>query len=610
MAPPTRPRVSTASAFVGQQFDFLVVGGGTAGLAVAARLAQAEPPLTVGVLEAGGEAHGEHDIDIPGLFGRSLGSQHDWAFETEPQPGLNGRRLAWPRGRVLGGTSALNFMAWTRAGKQDYDAWEALGNKAWGWNDLLPFFTKSETFEPSSGALQREHDISPLDDTVLGTSGPICVYRTDFQASHALWHPTLNALGVETNLCHVGGSNVGVWTNLHAIDPATQTRCSSTRYCHDQPPNLHILTQASVSEILLQQNGPDYRATGVRFVCNGDEYVVSARQEVIVSAGTIMSPQLLELSGIGNANVLAKAGVPLKVNSPTVGENLQDHLMCEFIFEVDPSLDNLDDVKLDEARAKAAVQLWTRERKGPLTVMPCSFAYIPLHHAVPAPVLADMHARAGCLTGFDADKRQVLRDRYSGTANLGQMEYIFDLGNWSPFFKGEAGKKYGTLLQLQQHPNAVGSIHIQPSPSGKPSIEQKPLIDPCYYHGPNGQLDLYIMEQCAQFAQRIVSTQPLASLIKAPAAPSASTLNDPSKLRQWIIDNSVTDWHPVGTCSMGGRAGIEAGVVDERLRVYGVPNLRVVDASIMPLHISTHPQATVYAIAEKAAHMILEDMGR
>ncbi|PHH69654.1 hypothetical protein CDD82_7619 [Ophiocordyceps australis] len=450
--------------------------------------------------------------------------------------------------------------------------------------------------------------MSSPDATVLGTSGPISVHRTDYLPTHVLWHPTLNALGVETNPCHLAGSNVGVWTNLHAVDVTTQTRCSSTRYCHDQPPNLHILTEATVHEILLQQNGHDYTATGVRFACNGQDHVVSARRQVILSAGAIMSPQLLELSGIGNPDVLAKAGVPVKVNSPMVGENLQDHMMCEFILEVDPTLQNPDKLKQDESLAKEALDVYTKDRKGPLTYMPCAFAYIPLNHLVPPPVLADMHSRAGGLTGFDADKTATLKARYNGAAKLGQMEYIFDLGNWSPFFKGEPGKQYGTLLQLLQYPNAVGSTHIKPSPSGKPSIEEKPSIDPCYYKGHNGQLDLDIMEQCAQFAQRIVSTEPLASLIKAPAYPTASTLNDPSELRRWIVDNSLTDWHPVGTCGMGGRAGIKTGVVDERLRVYRVPNLRVVDASVMPLQLSTHPQATVYAIAEKAAHMILEDM--
>ncbi|KAH8721811.1 hypothetical protein BGZ61DRAFT_492282 [Ilyonectria robusta] len=596
-----------ADDFSSRKFDFLVVGGGTAGLVVAARLAEANSSYTIGVLEAGGVAEDDEDIQIPGHYGRSLGGRLDWHLETVPQQGLGGRRLPWPRGKVLGGTSALNYMAWNRASKDDYDAWEALGNAGWGWDELLPFFKKSETFHPPSKSVQEQYNVSHDADT-FGTSGPIQVsYPTDYSPSHRLWHSTLNALGVETNSSHVGGSNVGVWTTVNAVDPRSARRSFATDYCAAAPANLHILTHATVNEIVIQDVDGECVATGVRFACQGREHVVSVSREVILSAGSIKSPQILELSGIGNPKVLAQANVSLKVDSPMVGENLQDHLMLATIFEVDPLLANKDDVLKDETLAVAAREQYDRDGTGPLTILPVSLCYVPLAHIVPDQSLAGLYAKADGLTAFDAEKKAILQQRLDGRAKLGQIEYIFDLGNWSNFFKGEDGKKYGTMLQILQYPFSVGSIHISPATDHPTTAEDPPVIDPQYYGGAHGALDADVMKECARFLHKIVKTEPLSGIILAPASPSAATIDSEDGLSEWIVQNTITDWHPVGTCGMGGRAGIKGGVVDERLRVYGVRGLRVIDASVMPLQISAHIQATIYAIAEKGAHMILED---
>ncbi|PFH57042.1 hypothetical protein XA68_15587 [Ophiocordyceps unilateralis] len=599
-----------ADDFVRRSYDFLVVGGGTAGLAVAARLASEAPSVVVGVVEAGSVSRGEPDIDIPAFYGRALGGRHDWRYETEPQLGLKGRSVPWPRGRVLGGTSALNYMAWNRAGKADYDAWEALGNAGWGWNDLLPYFKKSETFHEPTQTIDGDANIS-YDPSLFGSSGPIHIsYSNYFWPSHRLWHRTLHALGLETNPAHVGGSNVGVWTCLHAVDPNTVTRSYSTSYCASPLPNLHILTDATVNQVTLVRCTTGYRATGLRLTTShGEEHLVSASREVILSAGSIGSPQILELSGIGNPDVLSEAGVPVKVDSPRVGENLQDHMMLDLIFEVDPNLDNPDRLKRDASAAAAAMEKYVKDRGGPLTALSSAFAYVPFSHFVPEETLAAMSLRAGDLNSLDSDKRQILQRRLAHSVKLGHIEYIFDLGNWSPLFAGEDGKQYGTLLQILQYPFSVGSVHIRPGAGGVALAGDRPTIDPQYYGGPHGRLDLEAMKLCLGFARRIVSEEPLARIIHGPAWPTASTLSDEQSIEDWIRENTITDWHPVGTCSMGGRAGIKGGVVDERLRVFGVESLRVVDASIMPLHISAHPQATVYAIAEKAAHMILEDIG-
>ncbi|KFG85744.1 putative choline dehydrogenase [Metarhizium anisopliae] len=603
---------SSPESFLTHSYDYIVIGGGTAGLAVASRLAE-DASLRVGVLEAGGIAHGEDNVDIPAFYGRSLGGPLDWAFETEPQGGLGGRRLPWPRGKVLGGTSALNFMTWVRGGREDYDDWAALGNQGWAWNDLLPFFKKSETFHPPTQALREEY-IATHEPEAFGTTGPIQIsYSPDYSTSHKLWHSTLNAVGIKTNSAHLSGSNVGVWTNVNTVDPVTAARSYSTSYyLAHQPDNLHILTGATVHEIVLCKDGSgdedDYVATGVRFSHGGKQHVVNVRREVVLSAGTVQSPQILEMSGIGSTEVLKKAGVQVKVDSPMVGENLQDHMMVAMIFEVDPSLSNPDDLLTDEAVIGAAREQYLREQRGPFTILPCALAYIPFSHAVAPHFLAEIHTKSANITAYDDGKRAILRRRLDGTSTLGQVEYIFDLGNWSTTFKGDAGKKYGTMLQMLQHPFSVGSIHIRPGQSS--TGDTKPIIDPAYYAGRHGQLDAEIIKECIHFGQMIAQTQPLAGIIRAAAHPTPEIVADDARLRDWVRQHTITDWHPVGTCGMGGRAGIKGGVVDERLRVYGVKGLRVVDASVMPLQISAHLQATVYAIAEKGAHMILEDGGR
>jgi choline dehydrogenase-like flavoprotein len=283
------------------------------------------------------------------------------------------------------------------------------------------------------------------------------------------------------------------------------------------------------------------------------------------------------------------------------------------IFDVDPSLANPDDLKLDKAAATAAQELYSTTKSGPLTILPNSVCYLPISHVVSKETHESLVSRLAGLTEYAGDEKAIRNQRFDPSAKLGQIEYMFDLGNWNPAFTPDPsdGKKYATCLQMLQYPYSKGSIHIPPrKPDGsRPGISDPPLINPKYYEGPHGELDLDIMTHCALFADKIAKTQPLADIVRRRAFPpeDVSRFED---LRDWVVNTTITDWHPVGTCRMGGSLGIRAGVVDDRLRVYGVRGLRVVDASIMPLQISGHLQATVYAIAEKGAEMILEDYRR
>ena len=241
-----------------------------------------------------------------------------------------------------------------------------------------------------------------------------------------------------------------------------------------------------------------------------------------------------------------------------------------------------------------------------------SAAYIPLSHFTTPEQLSALAAQLPPTDPQSTRRRdQILAERFRSPNRTGQIEFLFDVGNYSPFFKSESGKCYGTMMQMLQYPFSVGRIHIPPAPSPeKPTTsDDKPIIDPQYYSGAGGQVDFLTMVAAQTFGHRICSTAPLRTIIRRRVFPAPSTqpASEAEDFSQWVRDSTITDWHPVGTCAMGGRQGIEGGVVDERLRVYGVRGLRVCDASVMPLMISAHLQATVYAIGEKGAAMILED---
>ena len=274
------------------------------------------------------------------------------------------------------------------------------------------------------------------------------------------------------------------------------------------------------------------------------------------------------------------------------------------IYEIDPTTQTPEDLRTNATLAAEADNLYETTQSGPRAILPCSICYVPFPHFTPPEILTAIADQAPRSTL----RERILADRLSSPEpRLGQIEYIFDVGNWSPFLKpsdsGQEAKKYATLLQILQYPFSRGSVHILPSDS-----HGKPDINPQYYASDNGvgALDLELQVHCARFGQKLVQTAPLAGFIRGPAWPASTELSD-EDLRRWVVDNTITDWHPVGSCAMGGSLGIEGGVVDERLRVYGVHGLRVVDASVMPLQISAHLQATVYAIAEKASEMIRED---
>ncbi|KAI1621769.1 putative choline dehydrogenase [Exophiala viscosa] len=590
----------TPQEFSETAWDYIIVGGGTAGLVVASRLSE-DSNVKVGVIEAGGPVFDDPRVTVPGRMGQTIGTEHDWAFETIPQPGLNGRTLPWPRGKMVGGTSAMNFMVWNRAAREDYDGWESLGNPGWGWAGLKYYFMKSESLKRPSGANAEKFKFLVTDGD-HGIAGPVQTsVGAHLSETHNYWHDTLQKLNIATNEAHFGGSNVGAWTSVVAADPKTATRSySASAYLlpSSHRSNLKVLSGAQVEKILWQQGttSADKVACGIAFNAGGVTLTASCTQEVILSGGSVGSPHLLELSGIGSPEILKKAGIQVQVANPNVGENLQEHPMTMAVYELSPHISTPDDYADPEFERKA-FQQYQESRTGLYTSVPSSFAYVPVSTFVPeASKLAEKareYATSHRKSSRDYLMNQLLQHQFLPKANVGSVEYIMDHGNFSPVFKGEKGKKYATLMQVLQYPYSRGSIHIN---TAAPS--SKPLIDPKYYEG-EGEIDYEVMVEAQKFGDKICRTSPMNSIVVKRVYPPEEPEVD---WNSWMVENTITDWHPVGTCSMLPRKS--GGVVDSNLKVYGTTNVRVVDASIFPMQVSAHIQATIYAVAEKGADCI------
>ncbi|KAF4471178.1 hypothetical protein FALBO_1921 [Fusarium albosuccineum] len=574
-----------------QAYDYIVVGGGTAGVAVAARLSQGLPEAKILLVEAGPAAWDEPKINIPGMKGSTLGTKYDWNFTTVPQPNAGGRSFPVNRGKVLGGSSALNLMTYDRAAAPEYDSWEALGNPGWNWKTMIKAMKKSETFHGKN--------TDTYGSAGVGDSGPVqAVINRIIPDQQLTWIPTLNKLGVKTNLESLGGNPLGVMYQPSSIDPSNYTRSySANAYVNIAGPNLRILTDTAVAKVNLAKSGSKQLATGITLQ---DGTTIKARREIILSAGSVQSPGLLEQSGIGSTSTLSAAGIKQIIDLPGVGENLQDHLRVMTSYQLKPEFTSFDVLRSNPVVAAAELALWNAGQRSLYDYTGSAYTFTTWKQAIGSD--KNIVALAKEAAGKDASKVDKKKLKFMSNPTIPQLEVIFSDGYTgvkgypaatSPLF----GEGFFSLIAVIMHPLSRGNIHINPSdPAGKP------VINPNFLSNAH---DVEAVKQAVKYNRKIATTQPMRGVWENEYEPGLEAVQTDAQFESYARNTTLSIFHPVGTCSMLPKA--DGGVVDPKLKVYGTHNLRVVDASIIPLLISAHIQTAVYGIAENAAEIIIAD---
>lgn len=360
-----------ATSFTATVFDYIIVGGGTAGLTIAARLTE-NPNITVGVLEAGLDRTQDPKVLTPG-FAPSMWEdpEYDWVFKTIPQIHGNNRIVSHPRGKQLGGSSAINFDCWTHASQQDINDWGKLGNKGWTWDELFPYFLKSETYNAPPLSTSEQVDTTFIVPSLHGEAGPVQDSFPPFYDNfYKAWEPTYKKLGLGSTDDPKDGIAIGAHAMLLTIEPNNASRSyAGTAYYKPNAArkNLEVLTGALVTKVILAPAKEPLIATGVTFTVDGESYTVSASKEIILCAGAFQSPQLLELSGIGNAALLKSKGIEVLYDNPNVGENLQDHMYVPLGFEAAPGEATFESLRNQTVLAEAIAE-YTVNHTGPLAV--------------------------------------------------------------------------------------------------------------------------------------------------------------------------------------------------------------------------------------------------
>lgn len=533
------------------EFDYIIVGSGSAGSVLADRLS-ADGQAQVLVLEAGGSDR-RFFIKMPIGYGRTFFDERvNWKYETEPEAAIDSRRSYWPRGRVMGGSSSINAMVYCRGLPVDFDGWAQRGNVGWGWADVLPYFQRSERRVDAQGHAAQG---GPL--YVSDVSAQLHPLRRHFFAA-------AEEVGLPYSDDFNGLSPEGV--GVYQINTYKGIRCSAAdAFLRPalQRRNVHLMTQALVHRVLFEGR----RAVGVEFERDGQVQTVRARREVILSAGAVNSPQLLQLSGVGPADLLQRHGIALVLDNPAVGGQLQDHLGINYYYKAtEPTLNNL----LYPLHGKLWAGLrYVLTRKGPLSVsVNQSGGFVRSQALSPS-----------------ADTQLYFNPVTYSTAPEGKRPLM----NPDPFA--------GFIISFQPcRPKSRGRIDIC---SADPKVG--PQIRPNYLSEPE---DVAAVIAGGRLIQQMVRTRALRALIKDVIAPDLDGMSD-AQILDDFRQRCGSVFHPVGTCGMGPDP--RTSVVDGRLRVHGLDGLRVVDASIFPTITSGNTNAPTIMVAQKAADLILAD---
>ena len=499
--------------------------------------------------------------------------------------------------------------------KAGIDAWAYLGNKGWGWNSLSPYYRKFYTLNLPDRATRDHLGLDWVEESVNGISGPIQASFTGTieNPMPKAWVETLKNLGLGTSRDPFTGQSIGGYTNMSAVDPVTKTRSySASGYGAPamKRTNLKLLTGVVVQRIHFgPSSGSNVMADGVEVLIDGHACSLRARKEIILAAGVYQSPKLLELSGVGNVDILNKHGISTAVENPNVGENLQDHLMAGISFEVADGVQTADPLMRREPEAfKAAQESYQNQKIGPFCIGGIgSHAYLPvMEFAGPEgqKQQADLLEKHSSQNRGRPEDFQAVRDIIeNGNDGSGALFLFHGQG---VTHENEPTESHGPIYQdgnfasigcIQTHPFSRGNSHIS---SVDP--DAKPEIDPRYFSHP---LDLEFMARHLLACQTIRQSEPISSLFKPEGRRNhiKAHVKSIEDAKQYLIDTAKTTYHSCGTCAMLPRE--KGGVVDSNLKVYGTDNIRVVDASIFPLIARGNSMSTVYAVAEKAADLIM-----
>ncbi|KRG64908.1 GMC family oxidoreductase [Stenotrophomonas humi] len=527
-----------------KEFDYIIVGAGSAGCVLANRLS-ADPQLRVLLIEAG-PRDWHPFIHMPAGIARLVNNRRvNWSYDTEPEPALNNRRLWWPRGKVLGGSSSINAMCYVRGVPDDYDRWAQAGASGWDWNSVLPWFRHSEGNARGADALH-------------GADGPLQV--SDLRHINALSRVFIEAgqqAGYALNTDFNGRQHEGV--GLYQVTQKDGARCSSAAaYLAPvrQRRNLQVLTGAQVERVQID-NG---RASGVVLRAGGQRQQLHATREVLLSAGAINSPQLLMLSGIGPADHLRSHGIDVQLDQPGVGANLQDHLDICTLYRTVPgvSYDRASELKI-------------------------GFDYF-------------LRGHRGAGTSNVAEAGGFIRSRFAPDERA-DIQFHFVPAMLDNHGRHRLPGDGYTLHACYLHPHSRGHIALA---SNDP---RAPARIHANYLGDAEGFDLKMMIEAARLSRDILQQPAFAPWRKAPLLPERDDLDD-AGLEAFIRAKAETIYHPIGTCRMGSD---DYAVVDPQLRVRGIDGLRVIDASVMPTLVSGNTNAPTIMIAERAASLILDN---